>query len=138
VSQLTDDAVNFVCMLLKQRGAALRFFVRFHGAVLALFGTKRDRVNSCFCQHRQNLFATALCQMVREKPAVPDDHSHCHFLFLSHDPTRRLACCPWAQAHPEPKMMQMSVTGCSIYANGSDFAAAGPECAAINYAQNDQ
>src|SRR5262249_14232379 len=61
----------------------LCFLMRFHGAIFAFFGAERNRVDSRFRQRSQDLFTAAFCQMVGKKSAVPNDYTHCHFLFVS-------------------------------------------------------
>src|ERR1039458_7303060 len=64
-----------------KRGA-LGVFVRFHGAVFALFDSQRYHVNAGQFEHAQHFFAARFCQMVGEKTAVADDQPECHLLPL--------------------------------------------------------
>jgi hypothetical protein len=47
-----------------------------------------DHIHSGLLQDLDHFFAASLCEVVRGKSAIPNDHAHRHLSFVRHGPFR--------------------------------------------------
>src|SRR5260370_21366384 len=77
IRQGNDDPFDALARASKERRAALRFFVRFHSAVLPLFRAENHQVNSSGLENLDHLLAAPFRHVIGKKSPTPDDETEC-------------------------------------------------------------